>query len=72
MNLAIRLRDAQEKMQSWIANGVGLGWLINPQRRVVEIYRRGEAQATTLNSPEAVEGEGPVAGFVLKLGSIWG
>jgi Uma2 family endonuclease len=67
-----RLRAAQEKMQSWIANGVQLGWLIDPQRRVVEIYRRGEVQPTTLEGPEAVAGEGPVPGFVLKLESIWG
>jgi Uma2 family endonuclease len=67
-----RLREAQEKMLAWIANGVELGWLIDPQRRVVEIYRRGETQPTTLNAPASVEGEGPVAGFVLKLESIWG
>ncbi len=67
-----RLRAMQEKMAAWMSNGVELGWLIDPQRRVVEIYRCGETQPTTLNAPDRVEGEGPVAGFVLKLESIWG
>ena len=36
-----RLRTLREKMQEWIANGVRLGWLINPKDRTVEIYRPG-------------------------------
>jgi Uma2 family endonuclease len=67
-----RVRTVQEKMLAWMSNGVQLGWLIDPQRRVVEIYRQGEAQATTLTAPDVVEGEAPVAGFLLKLESIWG
>ena len=67
-----RLRTVQEKMQAWINNGVQLAWLIDPQRRAVEIYRSSEAPARILEAPEAVEGEGPVAGLVLRLESIWG
>jgi Uma2 family endonuclease len=67
-----RLKTAQEKMQSWIANGVQLGWLIDPQRRLVEIYRRGETEPTILSAPASVAGEAAVAGFVLELESIWG
>jgi Uma2 family endonuclease len=67
-----RLPAAQRKMAAWIANGVKLAWLIDPQRRVVEIYRAGEAEAQTLENPAAVEGEEPVRGFVLPLEKIWG
>jgi len=67
-----RLPAAQRKMTAWIANGVKLAWLIDPQRRVVEVYRAGEAQAQTLESPSAVQGEEPVRGFVLPLERIWG
>jgi Uma2 family endonuclease len=28
-------------MEEWIANGAQLGWLIDPERRAVEVYRTG-------------------------------
>jgi Uma2 family endonuclease len=67
-----RLPAAQRKMTAWIANGVKLAWLIDPQRRVVEVYRAGETQAQTVENPAEVEGEEPVRGFVLRLERIWG
>ncbi|MEO1387794.1 MAG: Uma2 family endonuclease [Cyanobacteria bacterium J06634_6] len=33
------LSDAQDKMQEYLDNGLKLGWLIDPKRREVEIYR---------------------------------
>jgi len=33
-----RLKPLQDKMQ-YLDNGLGLGWLINPQDQQVEIYR---------------------------------
>jgi Uma2 family endonuclease len=36
------LPELKAKMGIWIANGVELAWLIEPQRKVVEIYRPGE------------------------------
>ena len=39
-------------------------------RKVVEIYSPGRAPET-LESGSSVEGEGPIAGFVLDLGRIW-
>jgi Uma2 family endonuclease len=57
-------------MGLWIANGAELAWLIDPLRKVVEIYRPGRA-AEILEGGSSVEGEGPIAGFVLDLGRIW-
>jgi Uma2 family endonuclease len=65
-----RLKPAQEKMQAWIANGCQLAWLIDPVRKVVEIYRTNR-EPEALEQPATVSGEGPVAGFVLDLGRIW-
>jgi Uma2 family endonuclease len=65
-----RLAGLQAKMGLWIANGAELAWLIDPLRKVVEIYRPGRAPET-LEGGSSVEGEGPVAGFVLDLGRIW-
>ena len=33
------LKNIQDKMQEYLANGAKLGWLIYPKRQIVEIYR---------------------------------
>jgi len=63
-----RLRPLQEKMEEYIANGVQLGWLIDPKERTVTIY--GSAPPRVLQNPATVSGEGPVEGFVLTLDRI--
>jgi len=65
-----KLPELEHKMQQWIANGAEVGWLIDPQRVVVTIYRTGRLPEMLL-SPERVEGDGPVAGFVLPLARVW-
>jgi Uma2 family endonuclease len=65
-----RLPPLQEKMRIWIANGVELAWLIDPQRKVVEIYRPGE-EPEIHEHPTSVQGTGPIAGFELVMGRIW-
>jgi Uma2 family endonuclease len=66
-----RLGPLQEKMRTWIANGAEVAWLIDPARKAVEVYRPGR-EAEVLEGGSAVEGDGPVAGFVLELGRVWG
>jgi Uma2 family endonuclease len=66
-----RLLTLQEKMRGWIANGAELAWLIDPSRKTVEVYRPGR-EVEVVEGGSAVEGEGPVAGFVLELGKVWG
>ena len=65
-----RLRALREKMEEYIANGVQLGWLIDPFKRTVEIYRPGR-EPELLENPPSVAGEGPVAGFVLSLERVF-
>ncbi len=65
-----KLTPLREKMRLWIANGAELAWLIDPQRQGVEIYRPGR-EPEIVEGASAVEGEGPVTGFVLDLGRIW-
>jgi Uma2 family endonuclease len=64
-----RYAKLQEKMQKYIANGVALGWLIDPDKREVMIYT--QADVRVLNAPEVLRGEGPVKGFELNLQPIW-
>jgi Uma2 family endonuclease len=66
-----RLKPLREKMQMWIDNGVELAWLIDPQRRVVEIYRQGEEPEIHEN-PTSVQGTGCISGFCLVMDRIWG
>jgi Uma2 family endonuclease len=65
-----RARPQREKMEEYIANGVLLGWLIDPLERTVAIYRPGREPEVVMN-PAEVAGEGPVAGFVLKLDRVF-
>lgn len=65
-----RIRVLRDKMEEWLANGAQLGWLIDPEARTVEIYRPGR-EAETRTGVASIEGEGPVAGFVLDLPPVW-
>ena len=65
-----RRTQVKSKMQRWIKNGVELGWLIDPDKRAVTIYRP-DSEPQTLANPNQVNGEGPVSGFVLDLKNIW-
>jgi Uma2 family endonuclease len=65
-----KLPDLQEKMKQWIANGVEVGWLIDPKEKAVTIYRPGD-QTEHLAQPTSVQGTGPIAGFELVLARIW-
>ena len=67
-----RLPDAKKKIaDEWIANGVEVAWLIDVKRRTVTIYRIGE-EPETLIDPSSVQGDGPVRGFELVMGRVWG
>ena len=57
-------------MLEYLEQGAQLGWLIDPENRTVEIYRpNGKVEKRT--GIDKVEGEGPVAGFVLDLTDVW-
>ncbi|MEB3831113.1 Uma2 family endonuclease, partial [Phormidium sp. CCY1219] len=59
----------REKMREYIDNGVRLCWLIDPLEKQVEIYRPGR-EVVVLHSPETLEGEDVLPGFVLDLNKV--
>lgn len=61
-----RLAPLQEKMEEYIENGLGLGWLINPQDANVEIYRLGR-NVEIIQMPAILSGENILPGFELQL-----
>ena len=62
--------DLQAKMQEYLDNGVQLGWLVDPKRKVAEIYRP-ELAVETLSQPPQLSGDPVLPGFVLDLTNIW-
>ncbi len=65
-----RMGELKKKMERWMANGVQLGWLINPARQQVLVYRAGTTQTETFSGLE-LAGIGPVEGFLLNLQDVW-
>ena len=65
-----RLNRVQQKMREWIENGAQLGWLLDADNRTAYIYRPGR-EPERLMEPLRLEGEGPVAGFVLEVERVW-
>lgn len=67
----LSLDELQAKMREWIENGSRLGWLIDPKRKRIEIYRTGQ-DVEVLDNPVTLSGEDVLPGFVLDLKDIWG
>ena len=63
-------KKTHEKMLEWIANGIELGWLIDPFQKTVTIYRP-YGDIDIRRGIIEIAGEGPIAGFVLDLREIW-
>jgi len=64
------LKPLQEKMVEYMENGCLLGWLINPQKREVEIYRPN-VEVEKLADPQMIYGERVLPDFVLDMGKVW-
>jgi Uma2 family endonuclease len=65
-----RPRRAHAKMLEWIENGVELGWLIDPRKQSVTVYRPGR-EPELQTGISMIAGEGPVEGFTLDLEPVW-
>ncbi len=61
--------EQREKMREYLANGASLGWLIDPDRRAVEVYRPGGG-VDEIADARTVSGEPLLPGFVLDLEGI--
>jgi Uma2 family endonuclease len=63
------LRDVRAKMREYRDQGTRLGWLIDPRRSVVEIYR-SRRRVEVLTAPATLSGEDVLPGFVVDLQGI--
>lgn len=64
------LKQVQKKMEEYMDNGVKLGWLINPEKKQVEVYRQ-EQEKEVLDNPQILSGEDILPEFRLDLALIW-
>jgi len=60
----------KDKMQEYLDNGLTLGWLIDPEKKRVYIYRP-QAPIEQLEGAETVSGVPVLPGFVLDLRELW-
>ena len=61
-----RLPPLLRKMERYMANGAQLGWLIDPCRRRVYVYRPG-VDVEVLEDPDTVSGDLVLPGFVFEV-----
>jgi Uma2 family endonuclease len=64
------LENTQQKMSEYISCGVKLGWLINPDAKFVEIYRR-DRDKQVINNPSLLSGENVLPGLSVDLADIF-
>jgi Uma2 family endonuclease len=62
--------ELKDKMDQYIRNGALLGWLIDPDKRMIFVYRP-DAAVVQLNHPDTISGDPELPGFVLDLTEIW-
>ncbi|MBI1766680.1 MAG: Uma2 family endonuclease [Acidobacteria bacterium] len=65
-----RLKPLQAKLEEYIENGAQLGWLIDPYKRKVYVYRPG-TPVERFDEPETISGEPLLPGFVLPVAQLW-
>ncbi len=64
------LSETQQKMAEYMNCGVKLGWLINPDEKQVEIYRRSQDKQV-IDNPDNLSGEDILPGLTVDLADIF-
>jgi Uma2 family endonuclease len=63
------LKDLREKMRYYIANGVKLGWLVDPLKRFVEVYTKDSERIYF--EGDVLDGGDVLPGFSLPVSAIF-
>ncbi len=63
------IEDVQAKMKEYLANGLQLGWLLNPENQTVEVYQPNVA-VEVLQQPTSISGSPTLPDFILDLAGI--
>jgi Uma2 family endonuclease len=65
-----RLATVKNKMIEYMANGAQLGWLLDPKRRQVYVYRPG-VPVERLDNPATLSGDPVLPGFALDVQRVF-
>ena len=65
-----RFKILQSKMAEYIESGAQLGWLVDPFKKDVYIYRPDQA-VEHLNNPTTINGHPVLPGFIFNIAEIW-
>jgi Uma2 family endonuclease len=60
----------KRKLEEYMANGARLGWLLDPKKRHVYVYRPG-APVERLEDPATLAGDPVLPGFVLDVQRVF-
>ncbi len=63
-------RELDLKMFEYMENGASLGWLIDPLKRKVYVYRPNQ-ETVVLDNPETVSADPLLPAFTLNLTELW-
>lgn len=63
------LSELKTKMEKWLANGVRLGWLVDPQEQTTTIYRPNQ-QPQQVPFDQTLSGEDVLVGFTLNVKEV--
>jgi len=64
------IEEIEEKVDDFLAAGTRLGWVVNPRRRSVTVYRPGP-QVVILKEADQLTGENVVPGFTCAVGELF-
>ena len=64
------LAAQQRRMEDWLAFGVELGWLVDPLRGTVWLYRPGQ-EPELLERPAALSGESVLEDLAVDMAEVW-
>ena len=62
--------EVDAKVQDYLQAGVSLVWVVNPQVRVIQVYR-GDGSVTLLHEKDDLDGEDVLPGFHCRVGDLF-
>jgi Uma2 family endonuclease len=62
--------EVEEKVQLWLAAGSQLVWVVDPEARIVVVYRPG-AEPITLREDQEIDGGDVIPGFRCRVADFF-
>jgi Uma2 family endonuclease len=64
-------QEMERKLREYFLAGVRLVWMIDPRKRMAEVYSAPDAPAATLDETQALDGGNVLPGFTLALAELF-